>query len=100
MLPSRRTCKLRNKSLSGAYLHRFLVYSSMVSLARLEQHSVFIVFLAFILVIFWASSWHVFDEFVIYVNRHYNISKLNIYLYSLLFVFAFFAVYPKLLERL
>jgi len=72
----------------------------MVSIVELEKHAVFIIFLAFVLVIFWASSWHVFDEFVMYVHRRYQITKLNIYLYSLLFVFAFFAIYPKLLERL
>jgi hypothetical protein len=69
-------------------------------MVELEKHAAFIIFLAFVLVIFWSSSWHVFDEFVSYIHRRYQITKLNIYLYFLLFVFAFFAIYPKLLERL
>jgi hypothetical protein len=72
----------------------------MASLGQLEEHALFILLMATIVVIFWASTWHLLEELVNSIHERHRISKVYIYSGFLILVFLVCAAYPKLLQRI
>ena len=72
----------------------------MASLGQLEEHAAVILLMATIVVIFWASTWHLLEELVNSLHERYKISKVYIYSGFLLIVCLVCVAYPKLLQRI
>lgn len=72
----------------------------MKSLGDIENHAFFILFVAFILIVFWHAIWELLTEFTEYIHRRYAIPKWKLYLLSLLGVMIVIAICPQILEKI
>jgi hypothetical protein len=70
------------------------------SLGRIEEHAFFIVFVAFILIIFWHGVWELLTEFTLYIHLRYGIPKWKIYVFSIMFVLLIIGICPQVLDKL
>jgi len=74
--------------------------NSLSTSVRLEEHAIFILFIALILIIFWHSVWQLLDEFTDYMNKKYGIRKISINTILLLIVILFIGAFPQILQKL
>jgi hypothetical protein len=70
------------------------------SLLKQEEHAAFVLFLAFLLVLFWYAIWGLTDEFVEEVQRRYGVSKGRVYAGILAAVLLFIVAFPQMLQKL
>ena len=73
---------------------------SLSTSIRLEEHAFFVLFIAFTLVVFWHSCWELLSEMAEYLNKKYHISKVKIYLISLLMVLLLIGIFPQILQKI
>jgi hypothetical protein len=69
------------------------------SLGDLEKHAFYILFIAFVLILFWFSLWGLLDEIVDEIKRRSGCKKHGVYLGMLLVVLGIIAFFPRALER-
>lgn len=67
---------------------------------QLEQHAFFVLFIAFVLMVFWHAVWELLGELTEYLNKKYGIKKRDVYLISLLLVILLIGIFPQILEKL
>jgi len=70
------------------------------SLGEIEEHSFFILFVAFILIVFWHSIWELLSEITNHLHARYRIEKWKLYTGSLLCVMIVIGIFPQILEKL
>ena len=67
---------------------------------KLEEHAFFILFIAFVLMVFWHAVWELLGELTDHLNKTYGIKKRDVYLISLLLVMLLIGIFPQILEKL
>ena len=67
---------------------------------KLENHAFFILFVAFILMVFWHAVWELLGELTEYIHRRYGIKKRDVYIMSLLIVILLIGIFPQILEKI
>jgi len=70
------------------------------SLGDMEEHAFFVLFVAFVLIVFWHAVWELLTEFADVIHRRRGIPKWKIYVGSLVFVILIIGVYPQILEKI
>jgi succinate dehydrogenase hydrophobic anchor subunit len=70
------------------------------SLGDMENHAFFVLFIAFILIVFWHAIWELLTEFTEYIHRQYNIPKWKLYVVSLIGVMLIIVICPQILEKI
>lgn len=70
------------------------------SLGQLEEHAFFILFTAFILILFWHSIWGILDKIETVCEARFNITKIQFNILSLLFVVLIIGLFPMILQKL
>jgi dolichol kinase len=70
------------------------------SLGRMEEHALFIFFVAFILIVFWYAVWELLTEFIDRINKEYGIKKWKIHVISLIGVLVTIYVFPQILKKI
>ena len=70
------------------------------SLGRLEEHAFFVLFVAFVLIVFWHAVWELLTELTDHLNKHHGIPKWKIYTGSLILVILIIGVFPEILEKI
>jgi hypothetical protein len=77
-----------------------LMANSLSTNIRLEEHAFFILFIAFVLMVFWHSVWQLLDEFTEFLNKKYGIRKISVNLVFLLIVFLLIGMFPQILQKI
>ena len=67
------------------------------SLGQLEEHTFFILFTAFILILFWHAVWGILDKIE---TVCFNITKIQFNILSVLFVILIIGLFPIILQKL
>lgn len=70
------------------------------SLGKLEEHTFFILFTAFILILFWHAVWGILDKIETVCERHFNLTKIQFNILSLLLVILVIRLFPMILQKL
>ena len=70
------------------------------SLGQLEEHAYYILFMAFILIIFWHAVWGVTDTIQEYVEKHYNIKPIYFHIGTTGIVVLIIGLHPEILDKL
>ena len=70
------------------------------SLGRMEEHAFFILFVAFILIVFWHAIWELLTEFTDTIHKRHGIQKWKIYILSLIGVLLIIGVFPQILKKI
>ena len=66
----------------------------------MEEHAFFILFIAFIIVVFWYAVWELLDEFVEYLNRKYGVKNTHTNIVILLLVILIIGFFPQVLNKI
>ena len=74
--------------------------SSLSRTIRLEEHAFFVIFIAFLLMVFWHAVWELLSELTDYLHKRYGIKKRDIYLISLLLILLLAGIFPQILQKL
>jgi hypothetical protein len=85
------------------YIHGISLLSRdmPVSLSvKMEEHAFFILFIAFIVVLFWHAVWELSNEFVEHLHEKYGVKKTHIYVVYLLIVILMIGLFPQVLEKI
>jgi succinate dehydrogenase hydrophobic anchor subunit len=69
------------------------------SLGQLEQHAFFVLFTAFILVLFWHATWGIVDRVEHYVVDELHVKKLVFNVATLMFVVFLIGLFPRMLLK-
>jgi hypothetical protein len=67
---------------------------------KMEEHACFILFIAFIIVLFWYAVWELLDEFVEYLNRKYGVKNTHTNIFLLLAVILIIGLFPQVLNKI
>jgi hypothetical protein len=67
---------------------------------HLEEHAFFVLFIAFIVVLFWHALWELSNEFVNYLHEKYGVKKSHVYMIYLLIVILLIGIFPQVLEKI
>ena len=67
---------------------------------KMEEHAFFILFIAFIIVVFWYAVWELLDEFVEYLNRKYGVKNTHTNIVILLLVILIIGFFPQVLNKI
>ena len=67
---------------------------------KMEEHAFFILFIAFIVVLFWHAVWELSNEFVEHLHEKYGIKKVHVYVLYLLIVILVIGMFPQVLEKI
>jgi len=70
------------------------------SLGQLEEHAFFILFTAFILILFWHAVWGILDKIETVCERRFNVTKFQFNILSLLVVILIIRLFPMILQKL
>lgn len=70
------------------------------SLGDMENHAFFILFVAFVLIVFWHAIWELLTEVTEYIHRRYAIAKWKVYIISLIGVMLVIGICPQILEKI
>ena len=70
------------------------------SLGQLEEHAYFVLFMAFILVLFWHGVWGLTDNLEQYLQNKYGIKKVYFNAATIMLVVLIIGLFPKILEKL
>jgi hypothetical protein len=70
------------------------------SLGRIEEHAFFIIFVAFILIVFWYAVWELLTEFIDTIHKQYGIKKWKIHMLALIGVFFIIGGCPQILKKI
>jgi len=74
--------------------------SSLSTTEKLEEHAFFILFIAFIAMVFWHATWELLTELTDHLNRIYGIKKRDVYIISLVIVILFIGIFPQILQKI
>ena len=66
----------------------------------MEEHAFFILFIAFIIVVFWYAVWELLDDFVEYLNRKYGVKNTHTNIVILLLVILIIGFFPQVLNKI
>lgn len=69
-------------------------------LGRLEEHALFVLFMAFILIMLWHGIWGLTDNLEHYLHTRYGLKKAYFHIITIIIVILFIGVFPKILEKL
>ena len=70
------------------------------SLGRLEEHALFVLFMAFILIMLWHGIWGLADNLENYLERTYGFKKVFFNSLTILIVVLIIGMYPEILDKL
>ena len=70
------------------------------SLGQLEEHTFFILFTAFILILFWHAIWGILDKIETVCEARFNITKIQFNILSVLIVILIIVLFPIILQKL
>ena len=70
------------------------------SLGQLEEHAFFILFTAFILILFWHAVWGILDKIETVCEARFNITKIQFNILSVLIVILIIGLFPIILQKL
>lgn len=70
------------------------------SLGQLEEHAFFVLFMAFILVLFWHGVWGLTDNLEHYLIDRYGMRKEYFNAATIMLVVLIIGLFPKILEKL
>jgi succinate dehydrogenase hydrophobic anchor subunit len=70
------------------------------SLGQLEEHAYFVLFMAFILVLFWHGVWGLADNLEHYLKDQYGMRKEYFNAATIMLVVLIIGLFPKILEKL
>jgi succinate dehydrogenase hydrophobic anchor subunit len=69
------------------------------SLGQLEEHAYYILFMAFILIVFWHAIWGVTDTIKDYLEKHYNIKPIQFHIGTIGLVILIIGLHPEILDK-
>jgi len=72
----------------------------MSALGKMENHSIFILFLGCVLIIFWHAVWELVEEFTTYLSYRLNVPKRNIYIFEVVLVILLIELFPQILKKI
>jgi len=67
---------------------------------KMEEHAFFILFIAFIIVLFWHAVWELLNELVDYLHQKYGMKKTYVYIIYLMIVILIIGLFPQVLEKI
>lgn len=67
---------------------------------RLEEHAIFIIFIAFLLMILWHAVWELLSEYTEYLHKQYGIEKRDVHITSIGIILLLIGIFPQILEKL
>lgn len=70
------------------------------SLSRIEEHAFFILFIAFIIVLFWFGCWELVNTSVEHLHQRHGIAKWKISVVIILFVILMIGFFPRILQKI
>ena len=70
------------------------------SLSRLDEHSIFILTVWFVIVLFWHSTWVLLDELFEHLHKRYRIEKWKASLFLMLCIMVLILYLPQILNEL
>ena len=73
---------------------------SIKILGRLEEHALFILFMAFILIMLWHGIWGLADNLEHYLQTRYGIKKTHFNIITVFIVVLIIGIYPQILDKL
>ena len=73
---------------------------SSLSRVRQEEHAIFILFIAVVIMIFWHSVWELLSDFTSYIEKKYGYVKWKIHAAFLVFILILILIFPQILSRI
>ena len=70
------------------------------SLGQLEEPAYFVLFMAFILVLFWHGAWGIIDHLEHYLQTYYGLRKEYFNAATIMLVVLIIGLFPQILEKL
>jgi succinate dehydrogenase hydrophobic anchor subunit len=67
---------------------------------KMEEHAFFILFIAFIVVLFWHAVWELSNLFVDYLHEKHGVKKKYVYVVYLMIVILIIGLFPQVLEKI
>ena len=73
---------------------------SIKILGRLEEHALFILFMAFILIMLWHGIWGLADNLEHYLQTRYGLKKTHFNIITVFIVVLIIGLFPQILDKL
>jgi hypothetical protein len=70
------------------------------SLGQLEEHAVYILFMASIALFFSHGLWGLTDKLEAHLENRHNINRLHFNVFTIIFVIIIIGLFPRILQRL
>jgi len=70
------------------------------SLGQLEEHAVYIIFMASIALFFSHGLWGLTDKLETHLEQRHNIKRLHFNVFTIIFVIIIIGLFPKILKKL
>ena len=70
------------------------------TLGELENHTFYILFIGFLVIVFWQAIWGLIDEFTVFIETKYGIKKWKTNTLLLMCVILLVQLHPKLLQKI
>ena len=70
------------------------------NLGKLEEHAIFVLFMAIILIMLWHGIWGLLDNLQEYLNKRFAFRPMYFNGITILAVILIIGLYPQILEKL
>jgi len=70
------------------------------ALSKMADHTFYLLFVSFLVIVFWHATYELVSEFVSYVEDKYKIEKWKIHVALLLMVIFLIEYHPTFLEKI
>jgi hypothetical protein len=70
------------------------------TLGDLEEHTFYILFIGFLVIVFWQAIWGLIEELTAFIERKYGVKKWKTHALLLMGVILLVETHPKLLEKI